>query len=199
MHENKEMSYWKPQNLVGILLFFGCFAFVILSILIDSLSSLDRDITKLQVIIVDEPVFYFSGLDQPSFYSFSCEDYKCDFRISDETLKVVSDNGNVREQIKNIKFHDTLDIFIQNSETERLQKRKNVHIVGLLKNNDVIIDPTKVFEIDKEGIKTSAFLFSICGIGAAIWLVRKYMRVKAQRTKGGFASTGANPTQHQQQ
>lgn len=176
------MNYRKLPSLAVVFLFFGCLAFVILSIAIDSLGSLDRHITKLRVVIVNKPVFYFSGLDEPSFYSFSCEGYKCDFRIADETLDVLEGNTEIREQVKNIKFRDTIDVFIQAFETERLQKRKNVHVIGLLQTGKVIIDPAKVFESDKKGVKTNVFLLSICGIGAAIWLIRKYRRVKAQRT-----------------
>lgn len=176
------MNYRKILNFIAVLLFVGCFAVTILHILISALSSLDKNLTKLKVVVVNEPVHHYSGVNNTSFYSFSCEEYKCDFRISHESLEVIQENKEARKRLRNVKFQDTLDIYIQSSEVKKLHRPRNVHIIGLLQSDQAIIDPAKVIETNKQKIKINSIMFSLCGIIAVVWLTRKYIKAKRQHT-----------------
>jgi hypothetical protein len=120
---------------------------------------------KIEIVANETPYFHFTGLDEPHYYVIKSQKYSNDFRISDEVLELVQDSANISQAIKEIKYGDTLIIYLDSASAKKINTgTKNIEIIGLAKHKNLIIKPDslqKYFRQRKSNNRLSLFVIAL--------------------------------------
>lgn len=121
-----------------------------------------QPISRIQIVANETPYYHFKGLDQPHYYVIKSQKYPNDFHISDEVLKLVQDNDSIAKSIKDIKYGDTLFVYLDSTSVNKLNNStRNIEIIGLVKDGNWIINPDnleKYFRDRKANNRFSLFV-----------------------------------------
>lgn len=130
-----------PKTIIAAILIFG--AWIIFSTVFPSRQyTAGAPLSKIPIVANETPYYHFKGLDQPSYYIIKSQEHPNDFHISKEVLSLVNDNDSIQKTIKDIKYGDTVFIYIDSSSLKKLNNStENIEIVGLMKEGNWIIDP----------------------------------------------------------
>jgi hypothetical protein len=124
-----------------------------------------QQIFKVQIVVSETPYFHFTGLDEPYHYVIRSQKNANDFRISDEAFELLKDNDSVSKAINEIKYGDTLFIYMDSTSINKLDKNtKNIEIIGLASNTKWIINPDnleKYYRKKKLDNRFSLFVIAI--------------------------------------
>jgi hypothetical protein len=170
-------KYNRASGFVWCTLFWAVLAFVIYQLVSPSAFFSGQPVVRLQLVIIDKPVFVSGAPDLPSFYQFTARNYKCNFRISDGALELVKKDSGTRQQLERLKLYDTVSILIKKSEEDNLQNdEKHVHLVGLDIGNQILIDPAKVASVERSSRYLNIIVIALLSVVLIIRLTRKWLR-----------------------
>ena len=138
-------------------------------------------LTKLKITLHEKPEYYFDGNTKISYYTITSPEYKNNFRISDGALKLITENDTLKKLFKEIKSGDTVNIDIRKSETEFLNRPKNIRIVGLSTKTYEFIKPSDVKKLERNKKYSNLFFNYLILFGLGFFILRAYLKTKSKK------------------
>lgn len=172
-----------------VLLVLGIFGWTLYSIVSYDDYYYGEPLQGLDVVVKESPKFSFDGETKISYYYFTVENYKAEFRVSEGAVKLVRKSDSLTSKIEAIKGGDSVKVDIRKSDYQKLVlENKNVRVIGLSVKGQKLIDPSEVQEIEK-GNKADRW-FSYCVFfGILLFMIAKeYLK---RRKQNRAASTPA--------
>lgn len=140
---------------------------------------LAEPLSKKIIIINDKPEYVNGGKGGTSRYTFAGNDYQCRFWLSEGSLDAATKNDSIENAIKSIKIGDTIQIQIRTADNDFLQDNsKRIRVVGLTKQNNLLVDPEYVHKQDKKwrNINIEFAIFAL--VSGSIWKIIHYYKTK---------------------
>jgi hypothetical protein len=139
-----------------------------------------QKVSKIEVIVSERPFLNYKGFDGPHYYVIMSQNFSNEFHISDEVLYLVEQNEAISRAVKEIRYGDTLSIYITDFSASLLnQKSQSIEIVGLAKNKNILIDPKDIEKYYQQHRANNRFGILVIGI-IFFFIIKKQIKTNKE-------------------
>ena len=144
------MTLQKVYKSISLLLILGIFGWTLYYIVSYDDYYYGEPLNRLEVVIKDRPKFIFDGDSKISYYYFTAQKYKTQFRISEGAVELVRNSDSLTRMVEAIQRSDSISLEIRQKDGQKLSAGlEKIRVIGLWVNGKKIFDPTEVKATDK--------------------------------------------------